>query len=96
MNQKIMKWSSEALYNNKLIAHPDVAERLVDDIMTKEKLDEQMGNSDLVSQPLVIIDTAGSLMSEEMESKIPKLGGISESKHNNGEADLVLQTILEL
>lgn len=44
----------------------------------------------------MIIDTAGSLMSEEMESRIPKVGGISESKHNNGEADLVIQTILEL
>jgi superfamily I DNA and/or RNA helicase len=96
MNEKIMKWSSQSLYNNKLVAHPDVAGRLVDDLMTKEKLEEQIGTSDIVSQPLVIIDTAGSLMSEEMESRIPKVGGISESKHNNGEADLVIQTIIEL
>ena len=44
----------------------------------------------------MIIDTAGSLMHEGMNEKVPKMGGISESKFNNGEADLVIQTILEL
>ena len=42
MNETIMKWSSEALYHNKLVAHPDVKDRLVDDIMTKEKLEETL------------------------------------------------------
>lgn len=78
------------------MAHPDVKDRIVNDLMSKEKLEEMTGTSDLISQPLVIIDTAGSLMSEEMESRIPKAGGVSESKHNDGEADLVIQTIIEL
>ena len=44
-------------------------------------------------EPLAIIDTAGSLMHEAMEARIPKVGGISESKHNNGEADLVITVV---
>ena len=34
-------------------------------------------------------------MHEGMSEKVPKVGGVSESKYNNGEADLVIQTILE-
>lgn len=49
--------------------------------------------AELLTEPLAIIDTAGSLMHEAMEARIPKVGGISESKHNNGEADLVIQVV---
>jgi len=34
-------------------------------------------------------------MHEGMSEKVPRVGGVSESKYNNGEADLVIQTILE-
>mmetsp|Transcript_1108 Transcript_1108/g.1296 ORF Transcript_1108/g.1296 Transcript_1108/m.1296 type:complete len:168 (+) Transcript_1108:420-923(+) len=44
----------------------------------------------------MIIDTAGALMHEGMEDKQPKLGGVSESKYNNGESDLVVATVNEL
>ena len=52
--------------------------------------------SELFGQPIMIIDTAGSLMHEGMQEKVPKVGGISESKHNDGEADLVIEIIDEL
>ena len=41
--------------------------------------------------PLLMIDTAGSLMYEEVDAE-----SISESKYNYGEADLVLQMVNEL
>jgi len=49
--------------------------------------------AELLMEPLAIIDTAGSLLHEAMEARIPKIGGISESKHNNGEADLVITVV---
>ena len=94
MNDSIMNWSSNALYHGKLVAHPDVKDRVVDELMSKQKLEEQV-DSELISQPLVIIDTAGSLMSEGMDEKNPR-NGISESKYNNGEADLVIQSVIEM
>ena len=35
MNDNIMKWSSNALYSGKLIAHPDVKDRIVDELMSR-------------------------------------------------------------
>ena len=34
-----MNWSSEAMYDGKLIAHESVKDRLVDDIMDKEVIE---------------------------------------------------------
>ena len=39
MNESIMTWSSEAMYDGKLIAHESVKDRLVDDIMDQETKD---------------------------------------------------------
>ena len=44
----------------------------------------------------MIIDTAGAKMHEGLSEKVPKVGGPSESKYNDGEADLVIHTINEL
>jgi superfamily I DNA and/or RNA helicase len=35
MNDSIMNWSSNALYHGKLVAHPDVKDRVVDELMSK-------------------------------------------------------------
>lgn len=94
MNENIMQWSSDAMYEGKLIANEGVKDRLIDDIMNKELI--QSTESELLSQPLLIIDTAGSLMHEGLSEKVPKVGGLSESKYNAGETDLVIQTINEL
>jgi len=91
MNEGIMRWSSDAMYGGKLIAHQSVKDRVVDDIASQKN-----GGSELLGQPLLIIDTAGSLMHEGMETKQPKLGGVSESKFNEGEADLVVIMVKEL
>lgn len=85
-----MAWSSKAMYQNKLVAHEDVKDRIIKDLMSKESIDP---GAELLTEPLAIIDTAGSLMHEAMEDRIPKMGGISESKHNNGEADLVITVV---
>ena len=88
MNDSIMNWTSNALYHGKLVAHPDVKDRVVDELISKQNIEEQV-DSELIVQPLVIIDTAGSLMNEGKDEKNPR-NGISESKYNNGEADLVI------
>ena len=72
-----MAWSSKAMYLNKLVAHADVKDRIIKDIMSPEAINP---GTELLMEPLSIIDTAGSLMHEAMEARIPKVGGISESK----------------
>lgn len=104
MNEDIMAWSSRAMYNGKLVAHDDVKDRSIAQLV---KADEEA--SDLLSNPLLIIDTAGSLMHEGVESerkqtdeddqtrrKKASLSQLSESKYNDGEADLVMQVLIEL
>ena len=89
-----MQWSSKELYENRLVAHDDVKDRSVLDLMNKDKI---QNGSDLSTNPLLIIDTAGSQMQESIEG-----GGeegkksLTESKSNDGEADLVIQVITEL
>lgn len=92
MNEGIMRWSSEAMYESKLVAHADVKERSVVDLMPKGKSPEA---SELSSSPLLIIDTAGALVHESVEGNQVD-SGLAESKSNEGEADLVIQTVQEL
>jgi superfamily I DNA and/or RNA helicase len=35
MNQNIMQWSSSAMYHNKLVAHQNVKDRLLLDLLNK-------------------------------------------------------------
>jgi len=81
MNSQIMEWSSANMYDGKLVAHPQVATHTVADLSSSDW------------QPLMIIDTAGALMHEAVEESA---SGISESKSNIGEADIVIQIIKEL
>lgn len=82
MNTAIMQWSSTHMYESRLCAHASVANHSVQDLSECADL-----------QPLLFIDTAGCLMHEAVEESA---SGISESKSNVGEADLVLQIIQEL
>ena len=82
MNSAIMQWSSQFMYDGRLVAHESVANHSVSDLVK---------DSDM--EPLMLIDTAGCLMHESVEDSQT---GITESKSNFGEADLVLQVISEL
>ena len=63
------------MYDERLCAHYSVANHSVQDLVV----------CDL--KPLLYIDTAGCLMHESVEESA---SGISESKSNFGEADLVI------
>ena len=79
MAADIMNWASSAMYDGKLKAGPKVGERLLSD------LPKTLNSTDLLSNPMLLIDTAGSLMHEAIDEE-----SRSESKYNLGEADLVL------
>ena len=65
MNELIMNWSSNMLYHDRLVAHSSVAHREVSQLLTERNGEEsKFDSSDLASAPLMLIDTAGSLMHE--------------------------------
>lgn len=85
-----MRWSSEAMYQDRLVAAESVRERGL------AELTEDVGD---LTQPLLLIDTAGSLMHEAVETENTAkrgMGQLSESKYNEGEADLVMKVVEEL
>ena len=94
MNTLIMNWSSQQMYQNKLVAHESVSERTIADLVPKQLTEESKDEVDTgdISSPIMLIDTAGSLMYEAVDIDIGK----NESKYNYGEVDLVIQMIKEL
>ena len=60
MNEHIMQWSSDAMYDGRLVADSKVRERTIKDIVKIE--------DELTMNPLMIIDTAGALIHEAVES----------------------------
>ena len=83
MNELIMQWSSHELYHDRLVAHGSVASATLGDL---GKFPPE------ITSPLLFVDTAGALMYEEVEDS----KGITESKFNYGETDLVVQVVNEL
>ncbi|KAG0417475.1 hypothetical protein HPB47_005582 [Ixodes persulcatus] len=75
MHGAIMKWSSDRLYEGRLVAHASVASHLLRDLPGVEDNDD-------TATPLLLIDTASCSMTE---LDTPD----DESKGNEGEADLV-------
>lgn len=71
MNERIMRYPSDALYGGKLRAHPAVAQHALDE------------------WPLVLIDTAGRGFEDETPAD-------SDSKRNEGEADLAAREVKKL
>lgn len=89
MNELIMRWSSEALYESRLVAHNSVSGHTVIDLVNKIEEDELAEILGL--GPLLFIDTVGALMYEEIDAE-----SVNESKYNFGECDLVLSVVNEL
>ncbi|GFO34359.1 DNA-binding protein smubp-2 [Plakobranchus ocellatus] len=75
MNQLIMAWASQQLYQGKLTAHTSVATHLLRDL-------EGVSNTEETAAPLLLIDTAGC---DLRELDLPE----EVSKGNEGEADVV-------
>ena len=95
MNSLIMDWSSHAMYEDSLIAHKSVKDRTMSDIITPSSMALDLGLAqsaqEVLSSPLMFIDTAGSLMHEGIDEESK-----NESKYNNGECDIVIQVLKEL
>jgi superfamily I DNA and/or RNA helicase len=89
MNQVIMAWSSQQMYENRLVAHGSVRNHVINDLLEESK--DQTTELDCAN-PLLFIDTAGALMYEAVEED----QRVTESKLNLGEVDLVLQVVQEL
>lgn len=82
MNEAIMKWSSEKLYEGRLQAHISVKCHLLKDLPGVQETDE-------TSLPLLLIDTAGcDVREKEVEDEV--------SKGNEGEADIVAAHVTTL
>lgn len=75
MNEMIMKWSSQQLYEGKLKADESVAQHLLCHI-------PEVNETEVTSLPLLMIDTAGCDLHELQAQD-------EESKGNEGEADIV-------
>jgi ATP-dependent RNA/DNA helicase IGHMBP2 len=91
MNERIMQWSSESMYNNELLAAPGVAtHRLCDS--EEYKIPTDWEDDDLhrfLEDSLFIIDTSYCKMFESVEMD-------TNSKYNVGEASLVAVVVGKL
>jgi len=61
-----MAWASHAMYNDKLVAHKSVSDRLMNDFATQQQKETRTDN-ELLENPLMIIDTAGARMYEAVD-----------------------------
>jgi ATP-dependent RNA/DNA helicase IGHMBP2 len=76
MNEAIMNWSSDQFYEGRLVADASVKSHTINGLREIKE----------VKVPLMLIDTAGSKMGENLDRDDNDL---SRSKFNLGEADLV-------
>jgi len=74
MNDRIMEWSSDLLYESKLVSDPNVSSHLLSHISGVQ-------NNENTDIPLLFIDTFGCSMNECEDSR--------KSKYNEGEANIV-------
>eukprot|EP00111_Clytia_hemisphaerica_P020158 TCONS_00059404-protein len=82
MNDLVMRWPSEELYENKLVAADMVANHLLCDL-------EGVTKTENTSNPLVFVDTAGCNMYELEDQE-------EDSKGNTWEVDIVYEHIVQL
>lgn len=80
-----MAFSSKEFYENKLIAHDSVKDRLLTDLPNIESNEE-------TESPLIFLDTTGTDFYESTESGSGNLS-LDDSKYNQGEADQVTRYI---
>ena len=82
MNEAIMNWSSQKLYEGRLQADSSVKAHLLKDLPGVQETDD-------TSLPLLLIDTAGcDVREKEVEDEV--------SKGNEGEADIVAAHVMAL
>ncbi|CDW76925.1 dna-binding protein smubp-2 [Stylonychia lemnae] len=65
MNEKIMSWSNQAMYDGNLKAHIDVKDRLMVDLY-------QNNTEEIINNPLLFIDTAGALIECDLVIQVLK------------------------
>ncbi|KAK9765523.1 hypothetical protein K7432_006085 [Basidiobolus ranarum] len=87
MHELIMKYPSMELYEDKLIAHESVRERLLCQLTGVEETDDTIS-------PLVFIDTAHASMNELAEAGDGEKDG--DSKYNEGEVTIVIEHVKNL
>lgn len=87
MNELIMNWISEKLYESRLTAHESVAKHLLCDL-------DYVENDENTSTALVVIDTDGCDMVEMVADNDGSMD--EESKANEGEANIVCNYVTEL
>ncbi len=81
MHEDIMKWTSDAMYEGKLLADKSVATHLLSDIVSNIAIDD----------PILMFDTAGLGLDEGIDDT-----GEVESKFNEGEAKIAINHATEL
>ncbi|TPX35960.1 hypothetical protein SmJEL517_g01688 [Synchytrium microbalum] len=86
MNAKIMNFSSHEFYHDELIADNSVKDGLLSQLAGVKATDD-------TTVPVVFIDTSSSDLRETSEAEDTKLKDLSESKLNEGEADLVVKHV---
>ena len=71
MNSVIMQWSSNQMYEGRLVAHDSVSNRVLSDLLainnTGEESKEAPEPAEVAQCPLIFIDTAGALMYEAVD-----------------------------
>ncbi len=82
MHESIMNWSSEAMYNGRLIAHDSVRRHLLSELGGVEETEE-------TTTPVLFIDTAGFDAPEQTDAE-------NISRWNDGEAALVVEHVSRL
>ncbi len=82
MNQAIMEFSSQEFYDDSLVADRSVVEHRLCDL-------PHVQSSPMTEEPLMLVDTAGANLNEELERD-------GESKLNPGEGNLVTRFATEL
>ncbi|KAJ3119493.1 hypothetical protein HK098_005394 [Nowakowskiella sp. JEL0407] len=87
MNEAIMKFSSNDLYEGRLVAHESVKSHLLHDL-------DEITSTEETSVPVVFIDTAGAGMYEQLEGDGNAVDKNSLSRFNEGEIGIV-ETYLE-
>ena len=89
MNDSIMKWSSDAFYKSKLVAHESVATHTLGDLDHVSPGGSGHGEEDLTEVVLHMVDTTGLEMFEHQDDE-------DASYSNEGEANAVLKHIRDL
>ena len=84
MHERIMEWSSSALYEGKVEAHESVREHLLRDLPSVT-----VGAAPDLEIPVLMIDTAGCDFEEEEDAR-------GASKWNDGEVGIVVQHVERL